>query len=109
VRWLRTIRASVAVGSALALAQKTSQPRYSLIHEGEEVASRPDDYMDTGTDASTRLYACPRSASKVSIVHVDRNTPGFMRSRPELPYLFALESPMDELAVALYLPAVEAI
>jgi xanthine dehydrogenase YagR molybdenum-binding subunit len=52
---------------------------------------------------------CPRSASKVSIVHVDRNTPGFMRSRPELPYLFALESPMDELAVALYLPAVEAI
>jgi xanthine dehydrogenase YagR molybdenum-binding subunit len=37
----------------------------------------------------------------VSLVHADRNTPGFMRSPPEVPYLFALESAMDELAVAL--------
>ena len=57
--------------------------------------------MVAGTDATTRLYACPNVASTVSIVHADRNTPGFMRSPPELPYLFALESAMDELAVAL--------
>lgn len=73
----------------------------ALVHEGEEVTSRPDDYMVSGTDASTRLYACPNIASKVSIVHADRNTPGFMRSPPEVPYLFALESAVDELAVAL--------
>ena len=39
------------------------------------------------------------SRTKVSIVHADRNTPGFMRSPPEVPYIFALESAMDELAV----------
>ena len=79
----------------------------ALIHEGEEVTSRPDNYMVAGTDASTRLYACPNIASKVSLVHADRNTPGFMRSPPEVPYLFALELAMDELAVALDLDPVE--
>ena len=73
----------------------------SLTHEGEEVTSRPDNYMVAGTDASTRLYACPNVASKVSIVHADRNTPGFMRSPPETPYIFALECAMDELSYAL--------
>ncbi|HEX4293600.1 MAG TPA: xanthine dehydrogenase family protein molybdopterin-binding subunit [Rhizomicrobium sp.] len=73
----------------------------SLSHEGEEVTSRPDPYMVSGTDASTRVYACPNVWSKVSIVHADRNTPGFMRSPPETPYIFALECAMDELAYAL--------
>jgi xanthine dehydrogenase YagR molybdenum-binding subunit len=79
----------------------------ALIHEGEEVTSRPDNYKVAGTDASTRLYACPNVASKVSLVHADRNTPGFMRSPPEVPYLFALESAMDELAVALDMDPIE--
>lgn len=73
----------------------------SLRHEGWELSSRPDNYKVGGTDASTRLYACPNIASKVTIVHADRNTPGFMRSPPETPYIFALESAMDELAYAL--------
>jgi xanthine dehydrogenase YagR molybdenum-binding subunit len=79
----------------------------ALIHEGEEVTSRPDNYKVAGTDASTRLYACPNIASKVSMVHADRNTPGFMRSPPETPYLFPLESAIDELAIALDMDPVE--
>jgi xanthine dehydrogenase YagR molybdenum-binding subunit len=79
----------------------------SLSHEGFEVTSRPDPYMVSGTDASTRLYACPNVASKVSIVHADRSTPGFMRAPPEVPYLFPLESAMDELAVALRMDPIE--
>ena len=79
----------------------------ALIHEGWEISSRPDDYKVAGTDASTRLYACPNVDSNVTIVHADRNTPGFMRSPPETPYLFALESAMDELAVALQMDPVE--
>jgi xanthine dehydrogenase YagR molybdenum-binding subunit len=63
--------------------------------------------MVAGTDASTRLYACPNVASKVSIVHADRNTPGFMRSPPETPYIFALEVAMDELACALAMDPIE--
>ncbi len=79
----------------------------ALIHDGWEVSSRPDDYKVGGTDASTRLYACPNVDSSVTILHADRNTPGFMRSPPEVPYFFALESAMDELAVALDMDPVE--
>jgi xanthine dehydrogenase YagR molybdenum-binding subunit len=79
----------------------------SLRHEGLEVTSRPDPYMVAGTDASTRLYACPNIMSKVSIVHADRGTPGSMRSPPEVPYLFAIESAMDELAVVLRMDPIE--
>jgi xanthine dehydrogenase YagR molybdenum-binding subunit len=43
----------------------------------------------------------------VSIVRADRNTPGFMRSPPEVPYLFALESAMDELAMKLQMDPIE--
>ena len=42
-----------------------------------------------------------------TIVHADRNTPGFMRSPPEVPYIFALESAMDELAVKLGMDPIE--
>jgi xanthine dehydrogenase YagR molybdenum-binding subunit len=73
----------------------------SLSHEAEEVTSRPDPYMVAGTESSTRLYGCANIDSKVSIVYADRNTPGFMRAPPETPYLFALESAIDELAYAL--------
>ena len=79
----------------------------SFNHEGQEVTSRPDPYMVAGTASSTRLYACPNVASKVTIVHADRNTPGFMRSPPETPYLFALETAMDELAYALEMDPVQ--
>jgi xanthine dehydrogenase YagR molybdenum-binding subunit len=79
----------------------------ALKHEGWEVTSRADDYSVAGTDASTRLYACPNIASSVSIVRADRNTPGFMRAPAETPYLFALESAMDELAYALNMDPVQ--
>jgi xanthine dehydrogenase YagR molybdenum-binding subunit len=73
----------------------------ALNHEGSEVTSRADPYAVAGTDASTRMYACPNVASNVTIVRADRATPGFMRAPAETPYFFALESAMDELAVAL--------
>ncbi len=79
----------------------------SLSHYGWEVTSRPDNYNVSGTDASTRLYACPNIDSKVFMVRADRNTPGFMRSPPETPYLFAIESAMDELAYKLKLDPIE--
>lgn len=79
----------------------------ALRHEGWEVSSRPDNYSVSGTDASTRLYACPNVLGRVQVVHADRNTPGFMRAPPETPYLFALESAMDELAYALHMDPVQ--
>ncbi len=79
----------------------------AVSHEGWEVSSRPDDYSVAGTDASTRLYASPNVWSKVSIVSADRNTPGFMRSPAEVPYIYALESAMDELAEKIGMDPVE--
>jgi xanthine dehydrogenase YagR molybdenum-binding subunit len=79
----------------------------ALRHEGAEISSRPDAYAVGGAKTTTRLYACPNVDSMVSIVRADRNTPGFMRSPPEVPYLFALESAMDELAVKLQMDPIE--
>jgi xanthine dehydrogenase YagR molybdenum-binding subunit len=45
--------------------------------------------------------------TKVNVVHADRNTPGFMRSPPVVPYIYAIESAMDELAAKLEMDPVE--
>lgn len=79
----------------------------ALVHEGEEISSRADSYKVGGTEATTRMYACPNIASKVTIQHADRDTPGFMRAPAEVPYMFALESAMDELAYALDIDPVQ--
>jgi xanthine dehydrogenase YagR molybdenum-binding subunit len=79
----------------------------ALTHDGWEITSRPANYNVSGTEATARLYRCANVATKVSIVHADRNTPGFMRAPPETPYMFALESAMDELAVALAIDPIE--
>jgi xanthine dehydrogenase YagR molybdenum-binding subunit len=79
----------------------------SLRHEGWEISSRPDPYAVGGTKTTTRMYACPNVDSLVSIVRADRNTPGFMRAPPEVPYMFALESAMDELAFELKMDPIE--
>ena len=70
----------------------------ALSHDGWEVSSRNDAYKVGGTEATTQMYAIPDITSKVRIVRADRNTPGFMRSPPEIPYMFALECAVDELA-----------
>ena len=79
----------------------------ALSHEGWEVSSRADAYAVAGTSTTTRLYDCPNVQSMVSIVRADRNTPGFMRSPPEVPYMFALESAMDEVAHLLRMDPIE--
>jgi hypothetical protein len=79
----------------------------SFIHEGWEVTSRPDQYSVAGVEDSARLYGFGAVKTRASVVHADRNTPGFMRSPPVVPYIYALESAMDELAIKLNLDPVE--
>jgi xanthine dehydrogenase YagR molybdenum-binding subunit len=79
----------------------------SLSHEGWEVTSRPSPYNVAGVESTARMYACPNIHTAVNIVHADRNTPGYMRAPPETPYMFALESAMDELAQELNMDPVE--
>jgi len=76
-------------------------------HEGFEVSSRPDPYVVAGVEESAHLYDFGAVQTKVNIVRADRNTPGFMRSPPVVPYIYALESAMDELASNLKIDPVE--
>ncbi len=76
-------------------------------HEGWEISSRPDPYVVAGVEDSAQLYAFGAVATKVNIVRADRNTPGYMRSPPVVPYIYALESAMDEMAARLGIDPVE--
>ncbi len=76
-------------------------------HEAWELTSRVDNYAVAGTETTTRMYSYPAVASKVWLRKADRQTPSYMRSPPELPYMFALESAMDELAYRLNRDPVE--
>jgi len=76
-------------------------------HEGFEITSRPDPYTVAGVEDSARVYNYGTVKTHVSLVHADRGTPGFMRSPPVVPYIYALESAMDELAVKLEMDPVE--
>ncbi|MGR6330048.1 xanthine dehydrogenase family protein molybdopterin-binding subunit [Sphingomonas sp. XXL09] len=78
-----------------------------LGHEAATVSSRFDDFAMEGTDVSTALYAAEAVKAEERLGRVDRNTPGPMRAPPEVPFLFALESAMDELAHVLEMDPIE--
>ncbi len=79
----------------------------ALSHTATTATSRFDLFAMEGTDVTTALYACPNIAAEERVAALDRNTPGPMRAPPEVPYLFALESAVDELAHALRLDPIE--
>jgi len=76
-------------------------------HDAWELTSRVDNYAVGGTDTTARMYAYGAVATHVRLVKADRQTPAYMRSPPELPYMFALESALDELAHELGMDPVE--
>lgn len=79
----------------------------ALVHEAAMTTSRFDPFAMEGTDVTASLYACPAIRTDERAVRVDRNTPGPMRAPPEVPYLFALESAVDEMAWAQGLDPIE--
>jgi len=70
-------------------------------HEAWELTSRSDDYVADGTGTTCRLYGYGAVHGRVHLVRCDRGTPGYMRAPAEMPYMFALECAMDEMATAL--------
>ncbi len=93
---LRTFRAETR--HHLKLAADGEGHLTALDHESWELTSRNELFATAGSDSTARLYACPNVRTLVHNVETDRQAPGFMRAPPETPYLFALESAMDELA-----------
>ena len=76
-------------------------------HRSWGQTSRMDRLVLPGTEYSARIYAAPAIATREHAVPTDVNTPGFMRAPLEVPSAFALESAMDELAVALDIDPVQ--
>ena len=76
-------------------------------HESWELQSRRDDYPLAGFGVTTAMYGEPAILTRVNLVKADRQSSGFMRSPIEMPYMYALESAMDELATALEMDPVE--
>ena len=102
---LRTYRAETR--HHIQLAADSAGRLQSLAHDSEELTSRLERFSLAGSASTARLYACANIRTRVMNVEADRQTPGHMRAPPELPYLFALESAMDELAFAMGLDPIE--
>ncbi|GAA3753107.1 xanthine dehydrogenase family protein molybdopterin-binding subunit [Terriglobus aquaticus] len=79
----------------------------AIVHESWEMTSRADRFAVAGSESTARLYKCGNVDVRVHNVSADRQSPGFMRAPPETPYLFAMESAMDELAHKLRIDPAE--
>lgn len=72
-----------------------------LDYECRSQTSRFDKAAFPGGSVAAKIYAIPHTALRERIVAMDINTPGFMRAPGEVPSMFAVESAVDELCVAL--------
>ncbi|WP_312608349.1 xanthine dehydrogenase family protein molybdopterin-binding subunit [Agrobacterium pusense] len=89
------------------LGAETDGRLVAMEHEGWELTSRADALALGASSMTARLYACPNISVRVNSVRADRSTPGFMRAPGEMPYGFALETALDELAHTLSMDPIE--
>lgn len=73
----------------------------------ENQTCRFDDVSFPGGEILARLYDIPGMKIREGLVRTDVNAPGFMRAPAETPAMFAFESAIDEMAVALGMDPVE--
>jgi xanthine dehydrogenase YagR molybdenum-binding subunit len=73
----------------------------ALRHEIVNTTALKDLHLEPASETSKSLYACPAILTKQTIERVSVNLPTAMRAPVEGPGTWALESAMDELAVAL--------
>ncbi len=90
----RTVQA-IAIG-----AQRTGE-LLALKHESLSANSRFDEFVEHTTAPTRALYACPNLETSERLVALDIGTPTFQRAPGESSGNFAVESAMDELAIAL--------
>jgi len=91
----------------LALGARKDGRLTALSHQSASATSRFDVFVEGCALQARHLYACPNIESKHRIVRLDIGTPTFMRAPGEASGSFALESALDELAVALDLDPLE--
>ncbi len=73
----------------------------SVIHEGISQSNAVCEYNERFTRPTREMYATPHMRVQNLVVELNVSSPTYMRAPGENPGMFALESAMDELAVAL--------
>jgi xanthine dehydrogenase YagR molybdenum-binding subunit len=72
----------------------------ALAHHVKTASSTYDDFFEPAANVSHAIYASPAIATSYEAVRIDVGTPTFMRAPGEAPGAIALESAIDEAAVA---------
>ncbi len=73
----------------------------ALVHDVHAETSQFDEFVESSALVSRMLYDCANATTSHKLVRLDIPTPTFMRAPGESSGTFAIESAMDELAVAL--------
>jgi xanthine dehydrogenase YagR molybdenum-binding subunit len=79
----------------------------ALLHEATSQTSTYEEYRETIVNPSHFLYACPNVRTHYRLAAMNVNTPAPMRGPGQATGLYALESALDELAIALAIDPVE--
>src|SRR3954468_4192035 len=79
----------------------------AVVHDGYQETSRYEEYSEALVNASRFLHSCQNVYTRQRLAPLNVHTPTWMRAPGEASGVFALESAMDELAVALNLDPVE--
>ena len=79
----------------------------AIMHDGYQETSTYEEYSEALLDASRFLHSCPNVYTRHRLAPMNVHTPTYMRAPGEASGIFALESAMDELAVALNIDPVE--
>jgi xanthine dehydrogenase YagR molybdenum-binding subunit len=79
----------------------------AIVHDGHQETSSYEEFSEALLNASRFLHSCPNVYTRHRIAPMNVHTPTYMRAPGEASGVFALESAMDELAVALNIDPVE--
>ncbi|MGC9377296.1 xanthine dehydrogenase family protein molybdopterin-binding subunit [Streptomyces sp. MH13] len=79
----------------------------SLVHEVTTHTSRVKEFVEQAAVPARVMYAAPALRTLHRVTPLDVPTPSWMRAPGECPGMYALESAVDELAVALGMDPVE--
>ncbi|MBQ0987884.1 xanthine dehydrogenase family protein molybdopterin-binding subunit [Streptomyces sp. F63] len=79
----------------------------ALSHEVFTYSSTLEEFTEQAATPGRSMYASPHSRTTHRLTRLDVPTPSWMRAPGECPGMFALESAMDELAIACGLDPVE--
>jgi xanthine dehydrogenase YagR molybdenum-binding subunit len=79
----------------------------AIVHEAFSQSSTVREFTEQSTTPTRVMYAAANRATKHRLTRLDVPTPSWMRAPGETPGMFALESAIDELALAAGLDPVE--